>query len=1108
MNELINIITASDPETRNHSLDAFCRTASLEELVSECEALDHFRRESENLYEKVRALFFLYAIHRFHLPLKTGVKTRGLIPFEGYQNLLNRRFEEAINIFLHAQMADGLNDGISSALAAAYHKLGFQTLADQVRRSVRSVRGNQWMFRSGHPADYPLRIRPELLSSHPSTNLFPILREATPVRMDLTHSGWSDIFFLGMDFPEGARVLNTSINLSVRGTKGSESPQPPVEAYIRVIDQPILRLVSVDLGAVTEITSLDEIFDFAKDYLGLLKAAVIASGIVPPGMEGAGQPLSDLLAHLVRPGHGLEIVSRVNGIPKGSRLAVSTSLLASLIAVCMRATGQTHSLTGVLAEDERRLVAARAILGEWLGGSGGGWQDSGGVWPGMKVIQGVSADKGDPEFGISRGRLLPQHRILTHDDVSTETRQKLQESLVLVHGGMAQDVGPILEMVTEKYLLRAEAEWQGRLEAIQFLDQIVAYLKDGKIAEIGAITQRNFDGPIQTIIPWAGNIFTETIIERVKTEFGKDFFGFWMLGGMSGGGMGFIFHPQKKRFAQERLQTIMSETKRRFEKAVPFAIEPVVYDFSINERGTYADLLSGDDALMPPGYYTLTVPSLIRLERHHLSPMVEAELERFGGACREKPELSGTLQNLFDHLFPRFNDKESEEQTLDTLLAQYGFDRVLHEQIRADLRSGRIGLAQNRLPVSSNIEDVKPEDIYDASQELPDTFRDIGMDALHEGTVAVVSLAGGTGSRWTHGAGVVKALNPFCKLAGKHRTFIEVHLAKSQHTSRLTGTKLPHIITTSYLTHEPIKAYLEAENNYGYPGPLYLSPGRIVGLRLIPMTRDLRFAWEEMTQQLLDEQAQKVLESLHAALINWAQKMGEGSDYTDNLPLQCLHPVGHWYEVPNLFRNGVLVRLFEEHPNLKYLMMHNIDTLGTNVDPAILGRHITQDAALTMEVTTRRIEDRGGGLAHINGQLRLIEGLALPREEIEFELSYYNSSTTWIDIEKLLVVFELTKADLTNTEKVTMAVRNLAARMPTYITLKDVKKRWGKGQEDIYPVTQFEKLWGDMTALPEIDCQFVVVSRMRGQQLKEPAQLDGWFRDGSATYVESLCEWG
>ena len=29
-------------------------------------------------------------------------------------------------------------------------------------------------------------------------------------------------------------------------------------------------------------------------------------------------------------------------------------------------------------------------------------------------------------------------------------------------------------------------------------------------------------------------------------------------------------------------------------------------------------------------------------------------------------------------------------------------------------------------------------------------------------------------------------------------------------------------------------------------------------------------------------------------------QMGEANDYLDNLPLQCLHPVGHWYEVPNL----------------------------------------------------------------------------------------------------------------------------------------------------------------------------------------------------------------
>ena len=86
-------------------------------------------------------------------------------------------------------------------------------------------------------------------------------------------------------------------------------------------------------------------------------------------------------------------------------------------------------------------------------------------------------------------------------------------------------------------------------------------------------------------------------------------------------------------------------------------------------------------------------------------------------------------------------------------------------------------------------------------------------------------------------------------------------------------------------------------------------------------------------------------------------------------------------------------------------------------------------------------------------------------------------------------------------------LRAVAARMPTYVTLKEVKKRWGYGQEDVFPVAQFEKLLGDMTALSDLRCEFVAVGRLRGQQLKEQSQLDGWLRDGSAAYVESLCEW-
>ncbi len=607
------------------------------------------------------------------------------------------------------------------------------------------------------------------------------------------------------------------------------------------------------------------------------------------------------------------------------------------------------------------------------------------------------------------------------------------------------------------------------------------------------------------------------LIDRAKATFGEHYWGFWMLGGMSGGGMGFYVDPAYKREAQAQLLEIMHRTKQELEHALPFGMEPVVYDFAINPHGSFAHLRTGDDALMPPGYYTLTVPDLLKRDVNALSSLRRAELDRFGAACRTRPELAGMVQTLFDRIMPQLGEGDDGERSnaerLQTLLDALGFDSVQHEQIRADLRSGRIGLAQNRLPASTEIRDVRPDDVEDVRDlEQRDDLEALGLEALRNGEAAVITLAAGVGSRWTHGAGVVKALHPFCKLEGAHRSFIETHLAKSRRVGQMAGTTLPHILTTSYLTHEPIEEYLAMHTSadgrpYGYPGQVLLSPGRTVGLRFVPMARDLRFAWEEMPQQLLDEQAQKVLDSLHAALIAWAKSMGEGSDYTDNLPLQCLHPVGHWYEIPNLLKNGVLADLLGARPQLKYLMMHNIDTVGTDLNPALLGGHIRSDATISVEVITRRVEDRGGGLARVDGDLRLIEGLALPHEEDEFHLTYYNTNTFWTSIDRLLAVFGLSRDDLQNTARVADAVRALGARMPTYITLKDVKKRWGHGQEDIYPVAQFEKLWGDMTALPEMACRYVIVPRMRGQQLKEQAQLDGWLRDGSAAYVQELCAW-
>jgi hypothetical protein len=1027
---------------------------------------------------------------------------QGKIPFDMVTTLLKRRFEEAIDHGLEVLAMDGMSDPLASALAVVYQRLAFQSLADQVRKSVRSVKGNQWMFRLGHPLDQTLRIRRELRQTD-DRGMYPILKEQTPVRMDLTHSGWSDVFFLGMDFPEGARVINVSVDLGVRGR--DEKPRAPVEVFLRVIDEPVLRLASVDLGVKADISSLSEVYNFAKDYLGLLKAAVISAGLIPPGMEGSGQKLEDLLAQMIGPGLGLEIVSSVNGIPKGSRLAVSTNLLASLIAACMRATGQTESLEGELTPAERRVVASRAILGEWLGGSGGGWQDSGGVWPGIKLIEGAEAGPEHPEYGISRGRLLPEHRILDREDVPSQSRKNLQESLILVHGGMAQNVGPIFEMVTEKYLLRSGKEWKARHKALTLVDEVLNALKSGDIRALGDITTRNFRGPLQDIIPWATNHYTELLISDMEKEFADRFWGFWMLGGMSGGGMGFMVDPEIRAEAMDFLSETMLKRKRSLQHALPFAMDPVVYDFAINEYGTLATLLQGENALMPVPYYAQMLPEWVRTDPRKLTAARRAELDVLSEVSHSVSEFAGLVPKLFDQLLP--SDRKEKETTtpLEDLLTEIGYDPIQQEEVRQKLQSGQYGLAQNRMPSTTVIEDVQQGDVTSVD-DLSEEAKHAGMGALTRGEVGVITLAAGTGSRWTQGAGVVKGLHPFCRLSGRHRSFVEVHLAKSRRMSRLAGESIPHVFTTSYLTDDPIRQALSEAENYSYDGQVYLSKGSAVGIRMIPMIRDLAFFWEEMPQQLLDEQAQKMKESLHGALMHWAAEAGEGTDYTDNLPMQCLHPVGHWFEVPNLLRNGVLADMLKARPQLNWLMLHNIDTTGADVDPACLGHHILSGDMLTYEVITRQIQDSGGGLGRVNGRVQLVEGLALPREELDVEMRFYNSNTTWIDVDALLKIFKLGRDELRDLDKVSAAIRRVGARLPTYITLKDVKKRWGHGQEDVFPISQYEKLWTDMTALADISCGFLHVSRLRGQQLKDPAQLDSWVRDGSAEYVNNLCD--
>src|SRR5437763_14109281 len=118
---------------------------------------------------------------------------------------------------------------------------------------------------------------------------------------------------------------------------------------------------------------------------------------------------------------------------------------------------------------------------------------------------------------------------------------------------------------------------------------------------------------------------------------------------------------------------------------------------------------------------------------------------------------------MLNHLFPVTRsaaDTSTAEwdEEAQRIRRENGFDPVQHEQLRDDLQRGRIGLARNRVPVDTDIRDVRDSALLHAEHGPPPREAvDRGREAIARGEVAVVTLAAGVGSRWTTGAGVVKA---------------------------------------------------------------------------------------------------------------------------------------------------------------------------------------------------------------------------------------------------------------------------------------------------------------------------------------------------------------
>ncbi|MBQ9654886.1 MAG: bifunctional fucokinase/L-fucose-1-P-guanylyltransferase [Prevotella sp.] len=187
----------------------------------------------------------------------------------------------------------------------------------------------------------------------------------SPVRIDLA-GGWTDT--PPYCLMEGGSVVNIAIELN---------GQPPLQAYVKPCRQPHIILRSIDLGAMEQITTYEQLAAYNKvgSPFSIPKAALALAGFLP-GFSAQDYP--SLQAQLEAFGSGIEL-TLLSAIPAGSGLGTS-SILASTVL------GAVSDFCG-LGWDKNE-IGKRTLVLEQLLTTGGGWQDQfGGVLAGVKLLE-------------------------------------------------------------------------------------------------------------------------------------------------------------------------------------------------------------------------------------------------------------------------------------------------------------------------------------------------------------------------------------------------------------------------------------------------------------------------------------------------------------------------------------------------------------------------------------------------------------------------------------------------------------------------------------------------------------------------------------------------
>ena len=339
----------------------------------------------------------------------------------------------------------------------------------------------------------------------------------SPVRIDIA-GGWTDT--PPYCLMEGGSVVNLAIELN---------GQPPLQAYVRPCREPHIVLRSIDLGAMEEVRTYEQLADMRHvgSPFSIPKAALVLAGFQP---GYCSETFPTLESQLRAFGCGLEL-TLLSAIPAGSGLGTS-SMLASTVL------GALNDFCG-LAWDKNE-IGRRTLVLEQLLTTGGGWQDQfGGILQGVKLLETQRGFDQSPTV-----RWLPSDMF---------TQPEYRPCHLLYYTGITRTAKSILAEIVRRMFLNQSDELRRLREMKQHSLEMYEAIQRADFGKMGRLVRKT----------WAQNQAidsgTNPADVRRMTELIDDYALGYKLAGAGGGG--YLYIVAKDQDAAARIKQTLNAAR-------------------------------------------------------------------------------------------------------------------------------------------------------------------------------------------------------------------------------------------------------------------------------------------------------------------------------------------------------------------------------------------------------------------------------------------------------------------------------------------------------------------------------------------------------------------